>query len=257
MKKRNILITLTAAILLVSGAVALAGNFKWLGNRDANDELPDSREELKRLYAVYSKPDSSFAMKGVIRLHDTENKNALTEETPFQYVKVGSACYSQLGYLQTFCADSFFLQLDTLNKQILLSKFDSRLLSDVNQSLFPFEKYMNDTSSSYLVKIVAGRKGKDRSLTVTNDAIPEIKQSVVFYDPVTYRINRVEIEWWKDATAGLSEDDQNRTWFTSIDYQHMPATMSPASKIYSIITVKNGRIELAPAFRDYEVQSTF
>jgi hypothetical protein len=256
--KRNRNIFLVIILLFVSGLVALAANNDWLGSGGNNDDdLPDAKAELMQLYATYSRPDSSFAMKGVIRLHDNENENLLKEETPFQYIKIQSQYYCRLGYMQTFCADSLLVQLDTLNRQIVVAKFDPAVLAGLTGSLLPFEKFMKQKADFKFDVSIAGGK-KQRTLTVRNDLAPEIKRASVSYDPDTYRIISSEIEWWKDALAGSGESDQNKTWVTRIEYEHGAAAGEPiVTRINKIFTVKNGKIEPAPVYMGYEFQTTF
>ncbi len=82
MKKKKLLIPL-AVLLILSGLVAIAGNYHWFGLNTGNKttaDLPDAKEELKKLYAAYTKPDSAMHIEGTIRLFDRENNEAFKKK---------------------------------------------------------------------------------------------------------------------------------------------------------------------------------
>jgi hypothetical protein len=257
MKKRKFIFILTA-LLLLTGLFALAKNYQWLGlGSEDSGEVPDAKTELQKLYSAYNKPDTSFGMKGSIRLFDQEDNNTLKEVTPFRYTKSGSEYYCQLGFLQTICADTIGIQIDTLNKQLMVSKINAAMLSDATGSLLPFSKFIQD-ERTFHAEVAILRKDKEYAITITDESTPAIKKATVFYDPATYRVLKAEIEWWKEATAGSGEADQNRTWLTRIEYEHLAVTRERvADRINSIIVWKEGKIMPAPAYRGYEFQSTF
>lgn len=254
MKKRKIIIALIG-MLFLTGLYALARNYRWIGS--GVDELPDARQEIEKIYSLYNKQDTSFTIRGVIRLLDSEKDNAVKEVTPFVYTKHQAQYYSSLGYVQTLCANGMGIQLDTVNRYIVVSRVDPSLLDNSQNSLLPFTQFMQDTAT-YKTTIAAVQKGREYAITITSEASPDIKKATIFYHPATYRIIKSEIEWWKSATAGLNENEQDQTWVTRIEYEHTTATgETAAERINKIVVSMNGKIEPAPAYRGYEFQSAF
>lgn len=260
MKKTKMVIPVVI-VLVLSGFFAVANNYHWFGwHTDTGKSiLPDAKDEMRKLYSLYNKQDSSFNIKGIIRLFDRENKNVLKEETPFLYSKQGRQFSSQLGYLQTFLIDSLLIQLDTLNKYIIVSKADDQLgnAPAVAETGLPFEKFMQDTSL-FKIEAIVSDSDKQRMLKIKSDLNPEIKALSIFYDPLTYTIKRVETEWWKDGGMYDSKNDGDKTWLTIIDYAY-PARvdLSATEKVNKIIVRNDERISPAPAYKDYEIRVTF
>jgi hypothetical protein len=258
MNKKKIILT-AVVLLLVTGLLAIANNFHWLGlNRNGNNtELPDAKEELRKLYAVYSNPDTSLNVKGIIKLYDRENKDVLKEKTPFSYSKKGTQLYSQLGYMQSFISDSLVVQLDTMNKYIVVSKTGIGSASQSVQTGLPFEKFMQDTST-FKIDVTITEKNKERVLIIKSDLNPEIRSSAIYYDPVTYKIRKAEIEWWKEAMVYENEDTDKKTWLTVMEYSYpVLSGTAIAEKIKKIIVMKDGKAEPTPAYKDYQFQVTF
>jgi len=253
MNKRKFFIPI-AVLLVLSGVFAIANNNHWLTPDHNKNELPDAKEELRKLYAIYNKQDTSLTINGIIRLYDRENKDALKEQTPFSYSKKGKRVFNQLGYLQTFFEDSLIVQLDTVNKYIAVSKITEGVQESVQNGL-PFERFMQDTST-FKITATVSEKNKERALTVISELNPEIKSSVIYYDPVTYKIKKAEIEWWKEAPIYDKEAVSKKIWLTIMEYTY-PAGMSNPESIKEIIVWKDGKPEPAKAYKDYQVHVTF
>ena len=78
---------------------------------------------------------------------------------------------------------------------------------DALQSGLPFERFMHDTSG-FKINASISEKNQERVLTIVSELNPEIKSSMIYYDPVTYRIKKAEIEWWKDAVIEKKSQKQ-------------------------------------------------
>ncbi|MBL7740730.1 MAG: hypothetical protein JNK14_16040 [Chitinophagaceae bacterium] len=257
MNKKKLVIP-ALIILVLSGLFAVANTYHWFGmNRNNTADLPAAKEELRKVFARFSDPASIIHIRGTIRLFDRENNDALKEQISFSYSKQGQQFSSRVGYVQTFVADSLAIQLDTVNKYIILSRVDkgSELLTA--QTALPFEKFMQDTSA-FKIEAVVAQNNKERSLAIKSELSPEIKMTTIFYDPVTYTIKRAEIEWWKEPLVYKNEEDFKRTWLTVLEYTYpLSGGASVSEKIRKIIIQKDGKIEPGPAYRDYQVQSSF
>jgi hypothetical protein len=255
MNRRKIFIPI-ALLLVLSGLFAIANSNKWLTPDNAKNELPDAKEELQKLYTIYNKQDTSFNINGMIRLYDKENKDVLKEQTSFSYSKKGKNVFNQIGYLRTFFDDSLVVQLDTVNKYIAVSKIVEGRRVPV-QSGLPFEKFMEDTST-FKISATVSEKNKERALTIISELNPEIKSSVIYYDPVTYKIKKAEIEWWKEAMINDQEEANKKIWLTIMEYTYpvSSGTSGPKS-IKEIIVWEDGKPKPTKAYEDYQVHVTF
>jgi hypothetical protein len=254
MKKKLIIPGL--ALLVTTGLLAMVNSNHWFGSKaPGKNEFPDAKEELSKIYAVYGKADTSFTMKGRIRLFDREQKDSLAEEMPLFYCRQGAAFYGQLGYMQSFFDDGLLVQLDTVNKYIIVSKVEKEA-APVASSGFPLEKFMEDTSAFKIQAAVIDEKSTERVMTIKSELTPEIKSTTIFYDPVTYVIKRAKIEWWKDAL--VAGEDGNKTWLTVIEYSYPAGRQVPiAEQVKKIITRKNDEVAPAPGYQNYEIRQTY
>jgi hypothetical protein len=258
MNKRRFIIP-AIVVLVLSGLFAVAGNYHWFGGikNSSPTNLPDAKEELKKLYLLYNRPDSSFNMEGTIRLFDRENKDAFKEETRFACYKQGKQYYSQLGYLQTFLSDTLVVQLDTVSKYITVSKISSSIRPEAMQTVLPFEKYMEDTST-FKIEATVSEKDNERSLLIKSDLTPGIKSYTVFYDPKTYRVKRIETEWWKQTATNDKEDDKNKSWLTVMEYNYPITSGLPVGeRIKKIIVKDHDKIVPGQDYKEYKIRLTF
>src|SRR5689334_12131242 len=129
-------------IILITGFVSVWAikNPIFYGN---HKHLPliDGKEELKKLYQQYMVSSQVLSLYGTIQLLDEEHKNALKEETSFESMKKGRSIYTRFSYLQTMINDSITLQLDTVNKTILVGQTSQGLVESMGQKIFPLEKF--------------------------------------------------------------------------------------------------------------------
>lgn len=219
MKNKNTIVMITFLLVLLAGSFfAMARSMGWFPREGKEPVSHDGREDLQKIYARYMGAGQGFDVSGTILLYDEEAGNALKEQTAFRNIRTGSLFYSQLSYQQTFANDSFAVQLDSVNKIIIVSKIDSMVRSAANGSLFPFEKYMGDTSVFKITATVTDN-GAERKLVLKNELLPAIKSTTLFYDAATYTITRAEIEWWKSQVQG-NDVDGNKCWLSKISYQN-------------------------------------
>jgi len=247
MRKKKIL--LSGGILSIVALIAIGANAIW---SNAGHELPDPKEELRKLYAQYNKPDSFMNLSGTIRAFDMENNNSIKEETSFEFVRTGDGTYSRLHYLQNFQTADVMVQLDTVNHFVSVS--DRIDVSPVETRLFPFESMLSDTASFRLMVEVTTSKGQ-YILNIQNEMIPEIKTCRLFYDPRTYVIQSAEIEWWKDAIRDESTSN-DRCWLTRIEYNNLAgSSVNIREKVNGILLTSDTSVQLRPQYNNYKLYS--
>jgi uncharacterized protein YneF (UPF0154 family) len=253
MKKKKLIVAL---IIVFSGLALWAIAFVTKNQTKkeiANDPFINGKEELKNIYRQYMNMDSGLQVSGTIQLYDEEKKNLLVETTTFETSRMGRNSYNRLSYQQTFMNDSLMVQLDSVNKSIVVSRVNNEAIVPVNQSTFPFEQFMSDTAS-FQISVSVLKDGNDRILTLVNDLTPEIKSTRIYYDPATYSIKHVEMELWKNAIREKGEE--NKCWLSKINYDHTSiGAINGKESIERIIKMNGAKIELTEAYKDYELHA--
>jgi hypothetical protein len=246
------------ALIVLAGVLTAAGNYNWSGGMAGNLVNPPlAKDELKKLYAVYANPDSSLYTKGMVRLYDGEKNNKIMEEMAFSYLKKKKQFISQLGALQSLMGNSLFVQVDTVEKYIMVSKVKDTAKAPVEIGV-PYEKFLRDTAAFKIELVLTGKK-TERSISIRSELNPEIKSSIVYYDTTTYKIRRMETIWWKDGVVYNDTASQKKTWLSVMDYTYspVPATLvEDAIRRYITINAQ-GKAEATPAFLSYDLRSSF
>ncbi|HET9056046.1 MAG TPA: hypothetical protein VFN30_04275 [Chitinophagaceae bacterium] len=256
--KKKWFLPFTIAFFLC-GAIAVAGKYNIQGALFGGKKLPlpDAKQELKKIYTLYSNADSSITMEGIIRFYDKEKNDALKEQTGFYFTRNKKNFYSRLDYLQTYCADSLLIQLDTINKFIVVSKINIEVEEGHSQNILPFERFMQDTSS-FKITATIKEENDERIITIQSELNPEIKSTSLYYDPVTYKIKRAEVEWWKDPLPGNDKESENKIWLANIEYRYPGiSNISVENSIKKIIIINKGQVQVTEAYKDYEVKLSF
>jgi len=250
-KKKTIAITIV--LLVAISFLGIAQSRGWINWLDKKmDTAQDGREELKKLYGHYMGEKANFDISGTIFLYDMEHNNALKEQAAYRNIKSGNNLFTQMAWQKTYVLDSLVVQLDTVNKIIIVSTINADFLPANNESPFPFEKFLADTSDFKITATVTD-KGAERILKLRNELMPEIKTVFIYYNPVDYTISKTEIEWWKEQ--GVTEKaDEKKCWLSRINYIHSPASsFNIANEIAKIITVKGQIAEPTEKYKDYEI----
>lgn len=251
MKKGKWLIPACIALSAVA-VLAVAQTSGWWKNAGAH-ELPDAKTELKRLYALYMRADTSMYVSGTIHLYDEEKIDELKETTAFASFRNGTHFYSRFGHLQTLGEDSLVVLLDTLNKRIVLSKMDKESLSNARGGIFPFESYLEDTAT-FRISADLSEKNGQRVLVIRSDLDPGIASCSIAYDPASGQINNAEIRWRKDNALPAGKEEEEKCWLTKIRYEYKPAARVNIKELMEkIIVVKDGKIVTTPAYSGYEL----
>ncbi len=250
MRKRK---TVIKGILLI--AVSLLGltlSARWLNKLGKKGIIQyDGKEELKILYEKYSHSGASYDISGIINLYDRENGDVLKEVLPFRTVKNGTWEFTELGSQRTFLLDSILLQLDTLHKFLVVRRIDTSQLLEHKLASFPFEKYFEDTTG-LKVQATVTDNGTERILKISNDLMPEVRTTSIYYDAADYTVRKTEIDWWKEP--GDINRDPKKCWRSRVSYQYdFTSTFDVAVEMAKIINFKNGIPEPAEEYKDYEI----
>ena len=119
MKIRNLILIILVCIGLFAAAKAYLDHNKIGG--DTNIHL-SAEEEYKKITATFFDKNTNQHIEGEITLYDGENTSKEKEKSSFVFINYGQTFYSRLGYLQTFSNGNFVVQLDTVNKYLVILK---------------------------------------------------------------------------------------------------------------------------------------
>ncbi|OQP63236.1 hypothetical protein A3860_25440 [Niastella vici] len=248
-KKAIIFIILAVAVSGLSVAGSLTG---WFNKAEVVNELPGAKEEYQRIYDRI-KNDTSLNLEAAINLYDGEAPSAIMETTTCRYIKRQNKYYSQFSYLQTFCNGNLMVQLDTVNKVVVVSpvkgekKRNKRFMEPTIDMLF------NEQADFRITGKVTQKNDNEREISCQSDFNPEIRSFDITYDPVTYQVKRATIQWWKEGSM-TEQPAANKVWISHIDYRQMPpATINIDEEISKIITIKKDQIEPAVGYQDYQL----
>jgi hypothetical protein len=247
------IVFLTVALVMGAGLIGIAHSRQWINwfERKADNEV-DGKQELKNLYSRYIDTKLDFNISGIIFLYDRENNNALKEQAPFRHFKRGADYFMQLSHQKTYVHNGIVAQVDTLNKFIIVSKADTSLQAIAAGTSFPFEKFMADTSVFKITATVADN-GKQRTLKLYNELMPQIKSAMICYNPADYTVNKTEIEWWKEQ--GITEKaNEKKCWLSSITYSYNTNTaFNVGEELAKIITIADQVVRPSEKYKDYEI----
>jgi hypothetical protein len=244
--------------LLLSMLTAATAGYRWWKDREKTPALqsvlPSAPEELQKLIQRYRREaDSSASVAGTIRIYDRENKDLLKESRTFRYIRCGMGYYVQLSSLQIFCDGIWLVQLDSVNRQIVVEKAPPGGPGGMMNIAAPPETFFSDTARFRISGVVMA-EGDQRSLRLQSELNPEIRSSTLFYDTLSYQLSKAEIERWKPGTAPDEKGD--KIWLVKIDYRYPPAEkMDLRMKIKSIVAIDGRRVTPGAAYRDYELNA--
>jgi hypothetical protein len=113
------------------------------------------------------------------------------------------------------------------------------------------ESLFSDTARFRTTGVVKQERDQ-RSLRLQSELDPGIRSSTLFYDTLSYRLNKAEIERWKPGSA--PDEKADKIWLVKIDYQYPPAeTMDLRRQIRSMVSVDSRKPALTAAYQDYEL----
>lgn len=253
MTAKKILLPALLLLLTASLITAASGRHWWKNSTIKEKKLPDAVAEYRRLIDRSGLADSLLDLSGTIRIYDRENKDALKEERLFHYSRHGRQYAMQLSYLQSFCDGDLTVQLDTVNKSIVVSRSVDAGISGMFPMGRSLESLFSDTAGFRITGDVSEGTGAARVLRMQSDFNPAVRSYKIIYDTLTYHLRQSEIEWWKsgpDADGASSR----KIWLARIDYQYHPGTsVNIREKLRTILLVDKGQVKAAPAYRGYQL----
>jgi hypothetical protein len=254
MKKKKLLLVFISGIIITGFAVA-ADYSGWFGNR-SDEELPEAKEEYRKLWEKFMQRDTVIHLSGTLRLFDGKNRSVVKETNSLRFTRKGNQYYARFDYLETFCDGQYIVQLDTVERLIVVGKIgDQQALASAGTTQ-ALDMVFSDTAVFKTTGAVV-QQGRIRKLSLKSDIHPRIRLYTINYDTQTYRMRNVEIEWWKDEWR-IDETDASDVWVTVMDYEYLPWTeLNMKETIGKIIRVSEDSAELQGRYKEFRLYVTF
>ncbi|MBV4358903.1 hypothetical protein [Pinibacter aurantiacus] len=250
MKRKGFKILLIA-VLSTAGVIALARTV-YVKN-DGRKKLPsaDLKEELRKMYSN-TLTDSTIGVAATIRLFDGENPTIKKEEKTFSFYKSGEKLYSRLDNMQTLSDGKIVVQLDTVNKFVVVAAASAGENMQMASPLM-LQQLVSDSALSSITGFVEEENG-NHIATFSNPNTPQIKSCSFTYDTLRYAISKASMAWWKDGVA-TDTTNAKRVWLTNIDYKKvMDVKYDVDAMINEIVIVKDNNVTLTEKYKDFQLR---
>ena len=297
MKKRSIKYILVISVLLTGTIICIYARKGYLFRphsrenviqKNEEDEVEDIGQltnddpwkEVDQLVAANSS-SQGVSIKGTIKLiDDNSDKEKVLEDQDFEYSFVGRNLYQRVGNMEFITRSDMVLVADHNNKFIAVSNVESSE-NKINKffDIKEFKKMMEERKA----KLKVTQSGEQKLLTVEDIEDPQVQGYRIYYDPETYKINKILIgmlrlspisgdEEGADESPGSSDnkteskkeetDPENDleietyTYYLEIIYSEMKIlgekedSFHPENKF--IVKTKD-KFELTPAFNKYQL----
>jgi hypothetical protein len=249
------------SFLVIAGAIAAGVSHRWWHSSSqpaapaGKKVLPSAASEYARLLDRFQVADSAADVSGTIRIYDGERGGVAKETSPFRSFRQGKGYFSQLSYLRTYFDGEMVLIVDTVHRWLEVSRPIAQSGQGSAMAGLPTDVLFSDTARFRLSGTV-DEEHAERVLTLRSDFNPEIKLCRLYYDTVSYRLQRSEIEWWKDRVG--RDTSAANIWLAKVEYNYRPRGEGDiASEMRSYIVREAGKIRAAVRYADYQVKVDF
>jgi hypothetical protein len=225
-------------------------------------ELPAVAAEYDRIMQRFRKADTAIDIGGTIQIYDGGNDGALKEENGFDAVRYGTEYYSQLSYMRTYCDGNLILTVDTVHRRLQVSRAPrtTRALGGQGGAESPGEpggtSFLFSDTAQFKLSGTVEQRGAERVLTVHSDFAPAIRVCRIYYDTASYRLERSEIEWWKDRSG--RDTAAKKIWLAKVEYVYRPREARDIGKeIQSYIVTGKDSVTATKQYAGYTVAVNF
>jgi len=160
------------------------------------------KEMDKLVHAYYGTNGISY--KGLIKLiDDNGDQEKVLEEHGFEYAFSRNNFQYSLDSMEFINQDKYIMAVDHRNKLISLSAAGKQQTGTQLFDMEEFKKIMQEQKANAEVT----QSGNEKMLTIDNIQHPQIQGYRIYYDPQTYKINKMLIGMLR--LSPLTEEDEN------------------------------------------------
>lgn len=206
---------LTALVLFIGLALVYTYAQKNTDKRDTKEESPEKAEvpgtptnddpwkEMDKLVHAYY-GTNGISYKGLIKLiDDNGEEEKVLEEHWFEYAFSRNNFHYSLDSMEFINEDKYIMAVDHRNKLISLSAAGKQQTGTQLFDMEEFKKIMQEQKANAEVT----QSGNEKMLTIDNIQHPQIQGYRIYYDPQTYKINKMLIGMLR--LSPLTEEDEN------------------------------------------------
>jgi hypothetical protein len=246
-----------------------------------NDDPWKEMDKLVRAY--YGKNGISY--KGLIKLiDDNGDEEKVLEEHVFEYAFSRNNFHYSLDSMEFINQDKYLMAVDHRNKLISLSAAGKQQIGTQLFDMEEFKKIMQEQKANAEVT----QSGNEKMLTIDSIQHPQVQGYRIYYDPQTYKINKMLIGMLR--LSPLDEGDENYietnspvanesetkeidknevnteeteidtySYYVEIIYRESHELLSGAKgfdPVQKFVKINKDKIELQPAFTTYQLSTT-
>lgn len=209
-KAKTILITCVVVLLVAAATARVTNGWRNWGVNPGKEEKEEAAlgtvmdetnigtvtnddpwKEMEKLVEVYHGGDQQVSYSGKMRLmDDNEDEQKLLEEHLFDYSFFKGQYYYKLGPIECVGKEKFILIANHQDKTIALSAV---IPSSKKQKNFLDMEQFRQVMKAGKANAKVTRSGAEKVITVDNLQDPVVQGYQVFYDPASYRINKIII----------------------------------------------------------------
>jgi hypothetical protein len=287
-KKLIILFAISSvAVLLLAAAVAFTQG--WFPGKHTNEEAAvtmdgvmdetetgialddDPWQEMEKLVNAYyanGKDQVQYSGK-MILTDDSDEEGKVLEEQAFDYAFCKGDYYYKIGLYECVGKEKFILMADHQFKNISISEVSPGSgTPEQALDMAGYSKLLQQQNA--VVKIVQTASGRVLTIDKIQDA--SIQGFSIYYDPATYRVQKIVVgmlrfnpvqETTDEENADTNEEEkeedslQGYLYKLTISYDRINviAGSTPFRPENKFIRIVNDKMELAPEYREYELMN--
>ena len=185
----------------------------------------DAWVEIEKVLVNYvSKQGVTYT--GKVKLTDnTDEHERVLEEMDFECTLVDENSYCRLGLMEMVNKDDLLLSVDHSSKTVLVSQEKHSKTSNQVFNIELFRKVLKEKDATVKVSKLENQK----IVTIDNIADPSVQGYRIYYDPISYRIHKVEMGMVRFEP--LSPDQETVNTNTEKDGSQTSATDVSSSEL--------------------------
>lgn len=188
---------MTRVIFFVGISVILGSIYTWAkeartGGQEGKTISIDPWKVLQEINRYYQ-TDQVIKQACEIKLHSQNNPTVILEQYDCLYLISNEQVYSRIGPVETYGDKEIMVTADKENMLISLMPPDPAMLENNMPAMKQLQKLVREVKGELTIVEEAGKE----VLSFRSELNPEIKSYRIYYDPKTWRIEKIRMEVWE------------------------------------------------------------